>query len=80
MRERHASLTTVAARPDGVTRVSAHAPIVRRVVTALCLFLVMAVVGVLGGVGWIGSERAIHPAQTAHGNGRYTPRGTAATE
>src|SRR5919202_383780 len=57
---------TVGARPAGVARVGAHAPIVRRVIVALCLFVVIAVVVVLGGVGWIGLERAIPPKQPTY--------------
>src|ERR671935_2223678 len=66
MTGRQTSGATVAARPAGAARVGAHARIVRRVIVALCLFLVVAVVGVLGGVGWIGSERAIHPKQPTY--------------
>src|SRR5438067_4678368 len=63
MKDPQTSVATVAAGPAGVARAGAHVRIVRRVIVALCLFLVIAVVGVLGGVGWIGSERAIHPKQ-----------------
>jgi uncharacterized protein len=66
MTDRPTSVTTVAARLAGAARVGARASVVRRVAVALCLFLVIAVVGVLGGVGWIGSERAIHPTQPTY--------------
>jgi hypothetical protein len=66
MTDRQTSVATVAAGPAGGARAGAHARIMRRVIVALCLALVIAVVGALGGVGWIGSERAIHPRQRTY--------------
>lgn len=63
MRDRQPSAATVAPGPTGVARAGAPAPSGRRVTVALCLAFVLAVVGVLGGVGWMGSERALHPKQ-----------------
>ena len=48
-----------AAAPGARTR--APGAILRRVATIVALVMLLLAVGVLGTVGWIGSERAIHP-------------------